>query len=87
MANSIRITRKRPAQEGGGEIEMSFLHVPSGNGIQIFVDGVELGDSPITGDVEVRYSLEGAGGAVPVAAQTDEDETSRFNRHIPLSER
>lgn len=87
MANSIRITRARPAQEGGGTIEKHFRHVPSGNGIRIFVDGVEVADSPFTGDVEVRYDLSGTGGAVPVAAQTDADETSRFNKHIPLSER
>lgn len=85
MADSLRISRRRPALEGGGSLEKDFISVPDGSGIEVWVNGALVATH--VGDVEVRYSLAGTGGAMTQSPVTEADAKSKFNRHIPLSER
>lgn len=76
MANSIKISRKRPASEGGGNLEQHFQSIPDGATIDILVNGAPVAGSPFDGDVEIRYTLEQPGGMRAQGAQTVADKTS-----------
>lgn len=87
MAGGIRITRARPASEGGGAIELDFIHVPEGSDVEIYRDGVLDNTYTMTGDdLEIRYTLENTGGALAQSAQGDETPMSRYQKHYPRTE-
>lgn len=84
MASTIRITRTRPALEGGGQLEQALIHVPTGNGIEIWDDGVLV--ATVTGNIEVRYSLANAGGALAQSAVGATQKVAANERHVPVTE-
>lgn len=86
MAQTIKVSRTRPASEGGGQLEQAFIHVPTGNDIEIYEDGALV--HTVTGtDVEVRYSLEAAGGALAQSAVGADQAVAANERHVPVTER
>lgn len=87
MAGAIRITRARPAAEGGGSIEKDFIYVPEGSDVEVYLNGVLDQTYTLTGDeLEVRFTLEGTGGGLVQSAQGEETATSRLQKHVPRTE-